>query len=53
MLFIALTEWTSTVNNTGKKSCTNYWKKGHVTQCMVAVIPDIQTQEDLSPKHWG
>ena len=20
---------------------------------MVAVIPDIQTQEDLSPNHWG
>ena len=23
-----------------------------MTQCIAAVILDIQTQEDLSPKHW-
>ena len=53
MLFIALTEWTSKVNNAGKKSYRTIEENGLVTQRMVAVIPDIQTQEDLSPNHWG
>ena len=46
MLFIALTEWTSKVNNTGKSHVLTIKEKSLVTQCMVAVIPDIQTQED-------
>ena len=49
MLFIALPKRILQ----GKSHVLTIEKKGHVTQCMVAVIPDIQTQEDLSPKHWG
>ena len=41
MLFIALTEWTSKVNNAGKKSYRTIEENGLVTQRMVAVIPDI------------
>ena len=50
MLFIALTEWTSKVNNTGKSHVLTIKEKSLVTQCMVAVIPDIQTQEAIMPK---
>ena len=40
------------MNITGKSHVLSIEEKNIVTQCIAAVILDIQTQEDLSPKHW-
>ena len=48
MLFIALPKWILQ----GKSHVLTIEEKNIVTQCIAAVILDIQTQEDLSPKHW-